>query len=549
MYKEIQMATYAILIGIVTLITHTGNFAILYTLSKSKTLGRSIKLHLGAVTFLDSLTAILLLSRYILDEFNNLGVIPCKILITLVVFTVCSLSFTNISMAIECLALLRNVHHTHFGCLQFQSWHPTRKTYLTVIAMVLLGATGAIGCIMAPVKYDVTDFNCAVTDSLIFHPIMLKEWTIQTTLLLLIHLTLLGILVGQLWMFDKSTRVEPMHDYRCNKRVNYKDSNSLEVPNIRRVNVIGVKKRQMIADRKYESQDRVHGVASPRPLVELQELKASKIVAGSNTEPSVCNPVLNPIVTHRPSSFEMHNQQDKSITRNEIYRYKPQLIPNLKYDRHIFKTQMNKQSANIRYLVRYTQTNHGQFSPPDDVNTNARQSIQIISNLSNSSIHGKNTKEKEVPVKSPDISLLAPFKPPELQLVPLDDTSQSASLSKPRIKPKMRITPPTPQPRRKQVRKSINKRAKRKARVMLMAIATCFYMCCYTPYVVTLCLFTFCADHCGIDEWYVKAAATFTVTHGLLNVFLYIANNEDFRKDVLATFRCKCRFRIPQCIR
>ena len=84
-------------------------------------------------------------------------------------------------------------------------------------------------------------------------------------------------------------------------------------------------------------------------------------------------------------------------------------------------------------------------------------------------------------------------------------------------------------------------RMKRKARVMLMVIATGFHMCCYLPYAITLFLYTLCVDHCGINAWYFKATSTLTVTHGLLNVFLYIAQNKEFRKEMVETFRCKCR--------
>ena len=79
------------------------------------------------------------------------------------------------------------------------------------------------------------------------------------------------------------------------------------------------------------------------------------------------------------------------------------------------------------------------------------------------------------------------------------------------------------------------------AKIKLLAVIVGFFILCYTPYLITLTLYTFCPDSCGIPPSSVKATGTITLIHGIFNFGLYVIKNKPFRKTILQKTCCFAR--------
>ena len=460
------MTLYGIIICVITIITLSGNCAILLTLTKSKCFNRSIKLHLGLISALDSITTILLTVRYILDELDYLDVTLCKVIIGSVGFTGTSLAWTNLSMTIECLVLMCNLQHSNYGCLHFKSWRPTRKSKVFIVMAIILSVSLPIGCILADTgsSFPAEQWKCVVTDSTVYHPFMLKLRSIQNSVILMIFGVFLSVLVYQLCEFNRNTIVAPFSLYRDDEPA---------------------KKRQI---RNYKVQ----------MDTTFDTLDVSKIS-----------------VTTEITSSNQRIRADKRET-NETIRI------------HQCNTEFRSQliNSNLPSTSQETLSECIGLTDSSRIPQSVNGTSEVKDIASEKSALHKTTPEM---AKTPnEISHTSSIK--------CETTSERQT-----IKPTVYLTPPTPhhQQLKNTNTRSKSRNSKRKSRVVLMAFAACFYMCCYTPYVIAMALYTFCPDHCGVDKWFIKAAATFTVTHGLLNVVLYIAKNREFRLALLTNFRCR----------
>ena len=76
-------------------------------------------------------------------------------------------------------------------------------------------------------------------------------------------------------------------------------------------------------------------------------------------------------------------------------------------------------------------------------------------------------------------------------------------------------------------------RRKNRSQIKLMLAAIFFILLCYIPYVLTVNLYTFCPNHCGVRQSYVKYAATLSIIHGLFNIVLYIIKEKHFRRGII----------------
>ena len=121
-----------LLINVITLL---GNLTIILTLMKSRSFSRSIRLHLGVITLLDSINAVALTLRYFLDSYDLFTLTSCKVSIALIGCSVMAMFCVNVSMTTECLALLHNADiDGRYHCLRFKSWRPARKGFIVVRA-------------------------------------------------------------------------------------------------------------------------------------------------------------------------------------------------------------------------------------------------------------------------------------------------------------------------------------------------------------------------------------------------------------------------------
>ena len=83
---------------------------------------------------------------------------------------------------------------------------------------------------------------------------------------------------------------------------------------------------------------------------------------------------------------------------------------------------------------------------------------------------------------------------------------------------------------------NINANKKRLSSVHLTILAAAFYTLCYGPYVLMITLFAHCPENCGINNGMIKGASTIICLHGLLNAFVYMLKNKDFKKSIMETF-------------